>query len=318
VNGCCIAHPGEERWRSRASLHPHEALFYCDESEYVDGLRRFFAPAIAAGEPVAAALPRSKFDLARQALEGASDYELLDMQELGRNPGRIIPAVESMIGKHAGRTLHYVGEPIWPGRSPAEICEAVRHEALINVAWPQASVRVLCPYDARGLDEEVLRSAERTHPTLDFGGEQAGSPSYRVAPPPECNPPLPAPPPRAATLEFGPSDLAAVRALAAEEGVRSGVTTQRLHDLKLIANELASNAIQHGGPPMVISVWPDSSRILCEVSNQGCIDDPLAGRRNPIPNEPGGMGLWIVNQLSELVEVRTGERTTVRAHLSAC
>jgi anti-sigma regulatory factor (Ser/Thr protein kinase) len=213
--------------------------------------------------------------------------------------------------------LHYVGEPIWPGRSPAEIREAVRHEALINLAWPDASVRVLCPYDVRGLDEDVLRSAARTHPTLDCGGELADSSDYRTAPPPECDPPLAAVPARAATLGFGSGDLAAVRALVAQQAVRAGLGTERVDDLKIIANELASNAIQHGRPPRAIAVWPEDGKVICEVTNDGCISDPLAGRRNPAPDEGRGMGLWIVHHLAVLVEVRTGERTAVRAHLAA-
>ena len=298
-------------------MHPHEALFYRDEGEYVQGLRRFFAPALAAGDPVAAALPKSKLELARQAMEGASECELIDMEELGRNPGRIIPAVERMLDKHEGRTLHYVGEPIWAGHSPAEIREAVRHEALINVAWPGATVRVLCPYDVSGLDEDVLRSAERTHPTLDIGGDVVDSANYRTAPPPECDPPLPAPPAEAATLEFGPDGLATVRALAAEQAIRAGFAREEVDDLKVVANELASNAIQHGQSPRRIAVWPEGGKILCQVTSRGVIADPLAGRRNPAPEEGHGMGLWIVHHLSTLVEVRSGEDTTVRAHLSA-
>ncbi len=239
------------------------------------------------------------------------------MEELGRNPGRIIPAVERMLAKHEGRTLHYAGEPIWAGRSPAEIREAVRHEALINLAWPGATVRVLCPYDASGLDDDVLRSAERTHPTLDIGGDVAQSTHYRTAPPPECDPPLPAPPAEAATLEFGPDDLGSVRALAAEQAARAGFASEGVDDLKVVANELASNAVQHGQPARRVAVWPEGGEVLCQVTSRGAIADPLAGRRNPTPEEGHGTGLWIVHHLSALVEVRTGEHTTVRAHLSA-
>jgi anti-sigma regulatory factor (Ser/Thr protein kinase) len=300
-----------------AALHIHEALFYRNQQEYLDGLREFFAPALAAGEPVAIAVPKAKFGVARQALNGAEHCELLDMEELGRNPGRIIPAVERMLHKYQGQTLHYVGEPIWPGRSPAEITEAVRHEALINIAWAGQEVRVLCPYDVRGLDEEVLRSAEQTHPTVVFRGEVSDSQRYRTAPPPECELPLPPPPAEAAKLEFGREDLARVRTLAADQGTKAGLTRERVDDLVIVANELASNALQHGWPPRRVAVWPEQpQKIVCEVTNWGAIDDPLAGRRNPSAEGDMGMGLWIVHHLCELVEVRTGESTTVRAHLA--
>ena len=91
------------------------------------------------------------------------------MTELGRNPARIIPAVEAMLARHPGQTLHYVGEPVWPERSPEEIRQATRHEALINLAWPQTPIRVLCAYDSAALPEHVLADAEATHPHVIHG-----------------------------------------------------------------------------------------------------------------------------------------------------
>ena len=311
-------HPGRApHIAAERALHVHEALFYRDQKEYLDGLRRFLAPAFAAGEPVAIAVPKPKFGLARVVLNGAEDSELLDMEELGRNPGRIIPAVEKLLHKHRSRRLHYVGEPIWPGRSRAEIREAVRHEALINVAWPEANVRVLCPYDVKGLDDDVLLSAERTHPTLVSGGEaSAPSPRYKTAPPPECELTFAPPPDGATTLEFGPGDLADIRALATEGGANAGLIRERVDDLVIVTNELASNAVLHGRPPRRVTMWRGPEEIVCEVTNRGAISDPLAGRRKPSADGDMGMGLWIVHHLCKLVELRTGERTTVRAHLA--
>src|SRR5438445_7978493 len=134
----------------------HVALFYSGDAEYVAGVTGFIAPALAAGEPVAIAVPRPKAELLQELIEQHPAIELFDMVELGRNPARIIPAVEGMLARHPGKLLHYVGEPIWDGRSPEEIREATKHEALINLAWPGAHIRVLCPYDADSLDPYVL------------------------------------------------------------------------------------------------------------------------------------------------------------------
>ncbi|MGE5617378.1 MAG: MEDS domain-containing protein [Candidatus Woesearchaeota archaeon] len=121
----------------------HQALLYRGDREYLDSVLRFITPALAAGEPVAAAIPPSRGELLRRGLGGdAAKIEILNMFELGRNPARIIPAVERMLAKHSGSRLHYIGEPIWPGRSAEEEQEATRHEALINLAWPGAPIRV--------------------------------------------------------------------------------------------------------------------------------------------------------------------------------
>jgi anti-sigma regulatory factor (Ser/Thr protein kinase) len=298
----------------------HEALFYRDADEYLDGVLRFITPGLQAGEPVAMALPPRNAKLLRERLDRLSaDIEILDMVELGRNPGRIIPAVQTMLEHQGGKLLHYVGEPIWPGRSPEEIREATKHEALINLAWSDAPIRVICPYDAVRLDARVLADAERTHPQVVHRGKAALSRVYSgPAVPSECEQPLPDPPEGAAALRFGVEDLAQVRALIGRHAASAGLRGTRAADLVVAVNELATNTITHAGSPGLLRVWSLPGRIVCQVEDPGHIDDPLAGRRPPQPEAACGRGLWIVNQVCDLVEVRTGSSgTNVRVHARA-
>ncbi len=141
-----------------ASIEAHQALFYRDSDEYLDGILEFINPALERDEPVAITVPEPKLKLLRAELgDRVSRIELLDMVELGRNPGRIIPAVLAMIERHGRRPLRYVGEAIWPGRTFEEVCEATRHEALINLAWPDAGHP--CPVSVRR--REPRRSGAR-------------------------------------------------------------------------------------------------------------------------------------------------------------
>jgi hypothetical protein len=56
---------------------------------------------------------------------------------------------------------------------------------------------------------------------------------------------------------------------------------------------------------------------VCEVRDGGRFSDPLVGRRRPTSDRIGGRGLWIANQLCDLVQVRTfATRSIVRLHLS--
>lgn len=295
----------------------HLALFYRDSEEYLAGISSFVAPALTAGEPVAIAVPGpEKVDLVREAINAeAADVELLDMAELGGNPGRIIAAVQGMIERRGGR-LHYVGEPIWPGRSPEEIREATRHEALINLAWSAEEVRVLCPYDASALDDAILRDAECTHPGLVRDGRLAASPSYRgPVPPAACEAPLPNPPADSVSLPFDAAELAYIRTLVAERAVAAGLGRERAAELVLAVNELTTNSVKHAGAGGVLHVWSEPGRVICQVQDGGRIADPLAGRRRGVPGT-GGLGLWMVNQLCDLVEVRTDAAgSTVRVHV---
>jgi anti-sigma regulatory factor (Ser/Thr protein kinase) len=307
------------RANGAADALAHQALFYRGDDDYVEGVLSFIRPGVQAGEPVALALPPPRAAVLRQHLESLSpDIELLDMFELGRNPARIIPAVQEMLTRHGGRRLHYVVEPIWPGRSPAEIREATRHEALINLAWPAGVIRVLCPYDAGALDGSVLADAQHTHPWVIKQGEGSLSPDFTGATVPSpSDQPLSPRPAHASELRFGLHDLGRVRALVAARADAAGLSEARRADLVLAVNEAATNSIKHAEAPGLIRVWTLPAVLICQLEDPGHIVDPLAGRHHPTPSIEGGLGLWLVNQLCDLVEVRTSPAgTTMRLHMS--
>jgi anti-sigma regulatory factor (Ser/Thr protein kinase) len=298
-------------------IEAHQALFYRDSREYLDGIFDFINPALVRGESVAIAVPEPRLRLLEAELGNrAASIELLDMFELGRNPRRIIPAVLGMIDRSGGRPLRYVGEPIWEGRSPEEIGEATRHEALINLAWPDADIRVLCPYDVAGLDDRVLREAEQTHPGVVRDRRLEPNPAYdNGTVPTGCEQPLSEPPRDALARDFAVDDLGRLRRWVAEQAEASGLDADRADDLVLAINELTSNTIKHAGTHGVLRFWVASGEVIFQIEDAGHIADPLAGRRRRQASREGGLGLWMVNQLCDLVEVRTSAGgTTIRTH----
>lgn len=295
----------------------HQALFYRGNDEYLTGISEFIGPALERDEPVAIAVPAPKLKLLRDELgDGVSPVELLDMFELGKNPARIIPVVLSMIERYGGRPLRYVGEPIWPGRSLEEIREATRHEALINLAWPDADIRVLCPYDTERLDEQVLVDAEHTHPGVVHDGRLGTSSAYgsgRV--PPGCDQPLSDPPLDAEAIPFEIGDLPGLRSWVAEHAAAAGLDRGRAEELVIAVNELTSNTVKHAATRGVLRFWSAPGEVIFQVEDAGHIADPLAGRRLQAMGN-GGLGLWMVNQLCDLVEVRTSAAgTAIRTHV---
>src|SRR3977135_3845480 len=65
----------------------------------------------------------------------------------------------------AGRRGGGGGEPIGADRSPAELVECQRHEALLNLAFADGSMmRLLCPYDTDEIDSTVIPQAHCNRP----------------------------------------------------------------------------------------------------------------------------------------------------------
>jgi anti-sigma regulatory factor (Ser/Thr protein kinase) len=90
----------------------------------------------------------------------------------------------------------------------------------------------------------------------------------------------------------------------------------RIPDLVLAVDETVTNSIRYGGGEGVLQIWSQDGKVVCEVRDNGVIDQPLAGRLVPDSTEPGGFGLWLANQLCDLVQIRTSQQgSVVRLHI---
>ena len=297
----------------------HEALFYRDDDEYLAGTLPHVRGALAHDGAVLAAVPKPKQELLEQALGGEADHvAFADMEELGRNPARIIPAWREFLGDAGSGPVVGVGEPVWPGRSDAELVECSRHESLLNLAFDGGRPwRLLCPYDA-ALDADVLHEACRNHPRLARGSESWASDDY-TGPRSALTRPdaLPQPRHRTVVVQFGAGDLAWMRALVRAMAGGAGFSDERRDDLVLATNELVANTLRHAGGRGVLRMWTEDDTFFCEVTDGGEIADPLAGRSRPSYRSGRGRGLWMVNHLCDLVQVRSSEHgSVVRLHMS--
>lgn len=169
----------EIRLTSRDAGFQHDALFYSGTDGFVTRTSAFIRDSVAEGEPILVVVSEEKIELLRRELGGDPDgVRFADMQLIGRNPARIIPAWRDFVAEHAtsGRRFRGIGEPIWATRSASELVECARHEALLNLAFAEGQTWWLaCPYDTGSLPEAVLAEAERNHPWVMHGGERFGS-----------------------------------------------------------------------------------------------------------------------------------------------
>jgi anti-sigma regulatory factor (Ser/Thr protein kinase) len=112
---------------------------------------------------------------------------------------------------------------------------------------------------------------------------------------------------------FGQRGLVALRGAVAEHAPRVGLTDDRVDELVVIAHELASNAVRHGGGGGRLRLWSSLGRAFCQVSDSGpgMTDPARAGLEQAPLYATDGRGLWIVRQLADEVDVHSGPKGTV-------
>ena len=294
----------------------HEALLYRDDTEYLAGTVPFVLEAVAQDIPVMVAVPPARLAMVRDGVgaDGAQVH-FVDMVALGHNPARIIPAWRGYLDRFdAARPVRGIGEPLWPGRRPVEAEECHLHETLLNVAVePDTAFWLRCPYDVTELGEPVADAVQRTHPTYVRGGELLGSRHYGglVELQDVFGGRLPEPSGPVDELAFGEHDLARVRRAVSAHAATAGLGEERTSDVVLAVTELATNSLRHGGGQGVLRTWREPDALVHEVRDAGRIEDLLVGRRAPRPSDEGGRGVWMANQLCDLVQVRSGDHGTV-------
>lgn len=297
----------------------HRALIYAGADEYLAGTMPFVHEALIAGEPLLIAVAEDKSALIADELGPDADRALfLDMQKVGHNPASIIPLWRDFVDDHEGMPVRGIGEPAWVARSRAALQECHCHEGLLNVAFaPTSEWSLLCPYDAEALSDEVLERVHLSHTHVLHQGRTEQSVRFEAEP--DClEGELPPPRSRPEVLAFGIAELGEVRDRVARAAESAGLDPRGVADLVTAASELAANSVMHGGGSGTLRLWCEGDHLLAEVEDHGLIDEPLVGRLRPTISQEGGRGLWLANQLCDLVQIRSGERgTKVRLHILA-
>ena len=318
---CDNGHQFTEGTFEAHSSYRHEAMLWRGDDEFLAGTVPFISEGLGAGQPVMVAVIAPRIELLRATMGTDADrVGFVDMAVFGRNPARIIPVWRQFVAEHAAdnQPVRGIGEPIWSGRRPAEVIECQLHEALLNVAVePHTPLWLLCPYDVQALSPDVITEAQRSHPVLVEDQNHRSSTLYggphHVGTMFEAD--LPTVEVAASHRTFGRDDLSAVREDVKTQAHGAGLSPARSADLALAVHEVAANSLKHGSGERVLRIWIERDSLVCEVHDDGRITDPMIGRTAPARDDEKGRGLWMANQLSDLVQVRSGHAgTTIRIH----
>ena len=278
----------------------HDAFVHDSDEDFVQSAVAFVQEGLAAGERIAAALSPGRIALLRDALgPDQGKVSFIDMTVAGGNPARLIPVWREILERHPEQPVRGLSQAAYPGRSAAEYDEVLLHEALSDIAFAaDKSFRLQCAYEASvGLDPTATHS----------DAESLAEKTFRTA--------LTDVPDRAERWAFGPAELGQVRQWVAGHASSHGVSRDRLEDLCLALHEICTNTIRFGGGHGTLTVWIADGALICDISDQGRIDNLLVGRVLPPLEGLGGRGVWLANQLCDLVQLRSGDGfTQVRLH----
>jgi anti-sigma regulatory factor (Ser/Thr protein kinase) len=291
---------------STPTLLRHEGVPYSGPAALVPTASAMLADGLRNGDACMVLADTAKLHAVRDCL-GARAHEatFFDMSVHGRNPARVVPALQGFVDSHRDRHLRVIAEPVPPALSAAARAEAELNELIFGLpacrAW-QATVS--CLYDASTLDPEVAGALEATHrpgralenvePRLveGFGAALAAAPQD------------------AKRMSADLTTLGDLRYKVRHLGELGGLGAERIDDLVYAVNEIVTNSICHGEGRARVLVWVDADGVWCEVHDRGRISDPLVGRIAPRPGQASGRGLWLVNQLCDLVQVRSSAAGT--------
>ncbi|HYN93520.1 MAG TPA: ATP-binding protein [Pilimelia sp.] len=106
---------------------------------------------------------------------------------------------------------------------------------------------------------------------------------------------------------FDRSGITDLRHAVAHCAAAAGLAGQALDDFVLVVNELATNAVRHGGGQGRLRLWRADGRIFCEIADRGSgiAAGSASGLDRPPPLSAGGWGLWLAHQLSDHLSVST-------------
>ena len=305
----------------------HRALIGASDEDLVDGTASFVSAGLDAGEPVVLVVTDQTAALLRPALSDRSAVRWADWAEVyGNGPAAAVTAVRRLGERHRTAARPVVRVVLEPFAGPDRDTwrEWLRYDAVLDHQLLEGELLgdeplvVLCLCDTRRVPAPLVAGAVATHPLLQVDGEDAPNPGHVDAAefltsmpvPPE---PLEATPPLVHAEAV--RDLRGLRrdiAVQATEASLPAGSEPALEDFLLAVDEMTTNALRHGRPPVDLRLWVDEKRLVCTVTDRGAgLQDPFIGY-GPAHGDDlslGGMGLWLARQLCDHVDITVSDRS---------
>jgi transcriptional regulator with XRE-family HTH domain len=161
----------------------HQALLYDDGEAFADGAANFLLEGLERSEPAMAITGKAHLALLRKRLGVDADrVELVDSAGKLTTPEAPLVLFTRFLTarlQEGAVWVRVLAEPIWAGRSPAQVRLWAKLESLFNLNFAGSPMSILCPYDVGSLHPAIVREAHTTHPQTVTMGKTSESSSFR-------------------------------------------------------------------------------------------------------------------------------------------
>ena len=290
----------------------HHNLFpYDDDGVLADRIAPFLAAGVRGREAVVLVVDPRKRALLEAALGRlATPIDVVDRDSYYTRPEEALAGYDARVRRYlrdGAERVRVFGElPLC--RTPEQSDTWIRYEALLNPAFADRPVTIVCGLDVREQPDAVLAGSWRTHPRM----LRDGWPDNRHYHRPEDIV-------RATTA--GAADVtglravstglapAAMRARLAAEMAEAQVPAVEAEQMLVAAGEVLANAHRYGGGVRALRLGRVGARFVCEISDHGPgLDDPIAGYMPPGSKHAQGAGLWVARLMTRRLEMISTDR----------
>ncbi|WP_165958843.1 sensor histidine kinase [Actinomadura sp. KC345] len=303
-----------------SSAFVHHGCVYGGEEEFLRMAVPFIDGGLRREEPVLVATTPVNLDLVRTALgRHARNVDFAETAYFGRRPSQRVGAFTGYRHRHPrAARVRILAEPVWSGRSARQVEALECMESALNTVLAGSGIHMICPYDARVVEPEIVGNAWRTHPHMVHGTDVAASPGYvdPVAFVRTRASRLAGRPDDAVTLTFA-GDLSRIRHAIVMETAMLGLAGEHLMIFSAAIGELltGTDADETGELPSV-ALWSRPGEVVCDIRLPATTAlDPFIGLHPPTLDPRPGDGFWLARQICDHLDVRPGaDGTTVRLH----
>jgi anti-sigma regulatory factor (Ser/Thr protein kinase) len=305
----------------------HCALIADSDADLVAGVMTFVCDGLAAGQPVVIACTGETAVLLRGALRDYPKTHWTEWSDVfGSGAAAAVTAVRRLAERHRTTDAPVVRVVLEPfvGPDPDTWREWQRYEAVLDHEVTDEPVLTLCVTDTRRVPPPLVAAARATHPGLATADGEQPNPDH--VDPEDFLQSLPVPPEPLEDTEpllqaDAVRDLRGLRRELADRAADAKLapgSEPALEDFLLAVDEMTTNALRHGRPPVSLRLWANEERLVCTITDRGAgFEDPFIGY-GPAHGEDlslGGMGLWLARQLCDHVDI-TPDGTGVQVRLT--